>query len=97
MRAAACRADGAPVPASTGMWSGTASRTPSSSSTRSSAVRAGASPVEPLTSTARMPRLDEVGGVGGGGPDVDLAVLVEQRHEGHADPGEDAVPCPDVP
>ena len=71
------------------MWSGTASRTPSSSSTRSSADSAGASPVEPLTSTPRMPLVDEVGGVGGGGGDVDLTVLVEERDQGHADPGED--------
>ena len=52
----AWRSEGAPVPAITGTWAGTAARTASISAVRSSPVRVPASPVVPLTSTAATPR-----------------------------------------
>ena len=54
--AAAWRAEGAPVPAITGMDRGTARRTASSRAIRSAGSRAAASPVVPATTTARTPR-----------------------------------------
>ena len=51
----ACRADAAPVPASTGTRPSTAERTAIRRSLRSSSSSAAASPVEPATTTASMP------------------------------------------
>ena len=55
-QAAACLVDGPPVPAITGTPAGTARRVSVSRAIRSPAVRAAASPVDPATATARIPR-----------------------------------------